>query len=222
MIQKTRVKSIFKWSIRVGIVFILLVFISIWWSDRLVSNNAKGKLYTSTDDIPHQKVGLLLGTGKYLTNGQTNLFYVFRIKAAVRLFKAGKIDYILVSGDNSKKGYDEPTTIQEDLIRYGIPKNRIYLDYAGFRTLDSVVRCKQIFGQTNITIISQQFHNERAMYIAERKGIHAIGYNAKDVGGRGGFRVKMREKLARVKLMMDLIFGTQPKFLGEKISIPVN
>jgi SanA protein len=137
----------------------------------------------------------------------------------VRLFKEGKVDFILVSGDNSTKDYDEPSTIKVDLIKKGIPSNKIYLDYAGFRTLDSVVRCKKIFGQSSITIISQQFHNERAIYIAKLKDIEAVGFNAKDVSVQYGFKTRLRERLARVKMVLDLIFDKKPKFLGEKIEI---
>lgn len=105
------------------------------------------------------------------------------------------------------------------MIKQGIPANRIYLDYAGFRTLDSVVRCKEIFSQESITVISQQFHNERAIFIANYKGIKAVGFNAKGVSKRYGFKVMVRERMARVKMMLDLLSGKQPKFLGKKIEI---
>jgi SanA protein len=198
---------------------IILLLIGMWGVNKMVVKAAEDKLYTSSEKIPHNKVGLLLGTGKYLISGYINQYYQFRIEAAVALYKAGKIDFILVSGDNSKKEYDEPTTIKNDLIAQGVPEEKIYLDYAGFRTLDSVVRCREIFGQESITVISQQFHNERAVYLAKKKGIKAIGFNAKDVDAYYGFRTRLREKFARVKMMLDLVFGKEPKFLGEKIEI---
>ena len=102
----------------------------------------------------------------------------------------------------------------------GIDSTVIYLDYAGFRTFDSIVRLKKIFGQQRVTIISQLFHNQRAIYIAQKEGIEAIGFNAKDVSGDAGLKVQLREKLARVKVFVDMITGKKPKFLGEKISIP--
>lgn len=165
------------------------------------------------------KVGLVLGTSKYLTDGRINLYFKYRIDATVDLFKTGKIDYVLVSGDNSSENYDEPTDFKNELIKRGIPENRIYLDYAGFRTLDSVVRAKKNFGQDNITIISQQFHNERAIYLAEKHGINAIGFNAKDIDGKYGIKVKLREFLARTKAFLDIIFKVEPKFYGKKIKI---
>ena len=205
--------------LKIGVLIGILSLIGIFGANRLVEKSASDKVFNSTKEIPHNKVGLFLGTGKILSNGRINLYYKYRIEAAVVLFKAGKVDFILVSGDNSKKDYDEPSTIKEDLINKGIPSNKIYLDYAGFRTLDSVVRCKEIFGQSSITVISQQFHNERAIYIAKRKDINAIGFNAKDVNVHYGFKTRLRERFARVKMVLDLIIGKKPKFSGEKIEI---
>ncbi|MEM6684858.1 MAG: ElyC/SanA/YdcF family protein [Bacteroidota bacterium] len=207
-----------KWGKYVAWLFVLLI-VGIVSCNLYVEFSTQGKTFNNTADIPENKVGLLLGTSKYLRSGQINLFYQYRINAAVQLYKSGKVAYILVSGDNGSTYYDEPTTFKKDLIAAGIPEDKIVLDYAGFRTLDSVIRSKEIFQQESITIISQQFHNERAIAIANAKGINAVGFNAKDVGGNSGFKVKLRETLARVAMCMDLIFGTQPKFLGEKITI---
>lgn len=198
---------------------VVAVLLSLVITDKLVKRMTKNVVYDATKSIPHNKVGLLLGTSKMLANGRVNLYYSYRINAAVELFKAGKIDFILVSGDNGSKSYDEPTTFKNDLIAKGVPSNKIYLDYAGFRTLDSVVRSKAIFGQKSITIISQRFHNERAICIAKWKGIKAVGYNAKDVSRRYGIKIQLREKFARVKMLLDLIFGKQPKFFGKKIKV---
>lgn len=194
-------------------------FVSISVANKTIIKNAESKLYTSVSDIPKNRVGLLLGTVKYLSNGQINLYYKFRVDAVVQLFKTKKIEFIIVSGDNSTKNYDEPTDFKNDLIKAGIPENKIFLDYAGFRTLDSVVRAKEIFGQNSITIISQQFHNERAIYLAEHFSINAVGFNAKGVSGRLALKVKLREYLARVKVFVDILIRKQPRFLGEKIEI---
>lgn len=202
-----------------GIITGAVGIFAILFSDWMVESTTEDLVYNSTKDIPFNKTGLLLGTSKTLLNGRTNLYYTYRINAATKLYKSGKIKYILVSGDNGSKNYDEPTTIKKDLVAKGIPSNRIFLDYAGFRTLDSVVRSKEVFGQNSITIISQQFHNERAIFIANRKGIKAVGYNAKDVSQKYGIKVKIRERFARVKMILDLIIGKQPKFLGAKITI---
>lgn len=188
-------------------------------SNYSIEKNAKNKTYSDSSIIEKNKVGLVLGTAKILKNGRVNLYFKYRIRATVELYKKGKIDFVLVSGDNGNEEYDEPTDFKNELIKYGIPENKIFLDYAGFRTLDSVIRAKEIFGQESITIISQQFHNERAIYLAEKNGIKAIGFNAKDVSGRYGLKVRIREYLARTKAYVDILFGVKPKFLGEKIEI---
>jgi len=196
-----------------------LLILAVFIPNYVIKNNASDKVSNDVNTIRKNKVGLLLGTSKLLASGRINQYYKFRVDAAVALYKAGKIDFILVSGDNSTVDNDEPTDFKNDLMKNGVPEEKIFLDYAGFRTLDSVVRAKEIFGQSEITIISQQFHNERAIYLAEKYDISAIGYNAKDVSGRYGLKVQLREYLARTKVFVDLVFGVTPKFLGEKIEI---
>jgi len=202
-----------------GLILTILVIVGVFIINNQVTNFAKGRTYYKTRHIPHRRVGLLLGTGRVVSTGQMNLYYLYRIRATVALFKAHKIDLILISGDNSRKDYDEPSMMKTDLMAQGIPEERIHLDYAGFRTLDSMVRCKEIFGQNKVTVISQHYHNERAIYIAHKKGIDAIGFNAIDVGGSYGIKNHTREKLARVKMILDLLLNKQPKYLGEKIKI---
>ena len=190
------------------------------FSHRIVEKSTTDRIYSNVEKTPHNKVGLLLGTSKFLRSGIDNEYYGNRIAATIALFKAGKIDYVIISGDNSRKEYDEPTDMKNDLVAAGVPAERIYLDYAGFRTLDSVVRCKEIFGQKSITIISQRFHDERAIYLAQHNDIEAVGFAAKDVQKMSGLKTKAREYLARVKMFIDLSLNKQPKFLGEKIAIP--
>lgn len=171
--------------------------------------------------IPNNNVGLLLGTSPKLKNGKNNLYFDYRITATEELYKAGKIKYILISGDNCKESYNEPEEMKKALMEEGIPEEVIYLDYAGFRTLDSVVRAKEIFGQNQFTIISQKFHNERAIYLAEKNGIKAIGFNAKDVDVHSGLKTQIRERFARVKMFMDLMINKQPHFLGKKVVLEI-
>lgn len=192
-----------------------------WFCNWYINRCVQGRIYSKVEDIPKNHVGLLLGTSKLMTDGQTiNPYYRYRIEAADVLMKSGKIDYLVISGDNSHKNYNEPEDMRQSLIALGIDSNRILLDYAGFRTFDSVIRLREIFGQHQVTIISQAFHNERAVYIAGREGIDAIAFNAKDVGKRFGLKVMLREKLARVKVFVDYLTFMQPKFLGPKIDIP--
>jgi SanA protein len=214
------IKMALKKRKRLIFILFLAVVIMTFAINKIVSSQSKGIVYDEVSKIPHNKVGLVLGTSKFLSNGQVNLYYQYRIDAVFALFKAHKIDYILISGDNSNPDYDEPNTFKTDLIALGIPVDKIFLDYAGFRTLDSVVRAQLIFGQSSFTIISQKFHNERAIYIAQHNHIKAIGFNAKGVTKRYGFKTHMREYLARIKMLLDLTFEKQPKFLGDKIIIP--
>jgi len=211
-------KIIFK-LFKIGVVGVVLLGIVIFISNQIVEYTANEKLYNSTENIPYNRVGLLLGTIKTLKNGKSNLYYKYRINATVALYEAGKISRVLVSGDNGNKNYDEPTDMKNDLIANGIPAEHIVLDYAGFRTLDSIVRCRDVFGQDSVTIISQAFHNKRALFIAKYSGIDAIGYNANTVATRYSIRIQLREYLARVKMIVDIAFGKKPKFLGEKITI---
>ena len=209
---------IWRWTKRLFLLGISILS-AVLLANYAVNQSAKDLVHDSIKDIPAKKVGLLLGTGKFLRNGHINLFYKYRIDATIELYKAGKIKYILISGDNSRKGYDEPTNMKEDLISAGIPESAIYLDYAGFRTLDSIVRCKMVFGERDIIVISQQFHNERALYIAAANDMTAEGFNAKSVSKRYGAKTYIREYLARTKMFLDLLFGKDPKFLGDEIQI---
>ena len=193
-------------------------FISVWLLLIITACNVqvtietKKLLYSDITAVPTHKVGLLLGTNPYLKNGNPNKYFTYRIEAAVALYEAGKIQYILVSGDNHKLGYNEPEEMKQALISKGVPEDRIVLDYAGFRTLDSVVRAKEVFGNEQFIIISQQFHNERALFLALHNGIKAVGFNAQDVTAYYGFKTRLREYLARTKLFLDLQWGVKPKF----------
>jgi SanA protein len=185
----------------------------------IVEETARGKTYSDILEIPENKVGMVLGTARGLVEGGLNPYYTNRIAATIALYNAGKIHFVLVSGDNGSIYYNEPMTIKKDLVAGGIPAAKIFLDYAGFRTLDSVVRAKAIFGLDSVTIISQEFHNERAIYLAEKKGLKAIGFNADDISGSQGQKVRFREYFARVKVFVDLLLNTQPKYFGDRIEI---
>ena len=185
----------------------------------IIEISSADRLYGDVKSIPYNKVGLVLGTARHQVGGGMNPYYEHRMEAAVELYNAGKVSFILVSGDNGSIYYNEPNTIKKDLIEMGIPENKIFLDYAGFRTLDSMLRAKTVFGLDSVTVISQEFHNERALFLASRKDLYAIGYNAKDLPTSRGFKVQVREYFARVKVFLDLIFNTQPKYYGNRIEI---
>ncbi|WP_027064927.1 MULTISPECIES: SanA/YdcF family protein [Maribacter] len=208
-------KTLLKISGLLIIALILVIFVC----NIIISSTAEGQTYTDTDTIPANRVGLVLGTSNRLTNGSPNPYYTYRINATIALYKARKIEFVLVSGDNGSIYYNEPNTIKKDLINGGIPEHVIFLDYAGFRTLDSMFRAKFVFGLDKVTVISQKFHNERAIYIAKQKGLKAIGFNAQDISTSQGLKVQIREYLARVKVFIDMVLNTQPKFYGATIEI---
>ena len=213
-----------KTSLYLAVLVSVLLVCTIYACDRIIDRKATGKLYSKTANIPHNKVGLLLGVSKYIADSLPDPYYDYRINAAVALWKAGKIDYIIASGNfksnsSTHQIYNEPGQMKSDLAKAGVDPACVFLDHAGFRTFDSMVRLKEIFGQTSVTIISQRFHNERALYIASLEGISAIGFNAQDAGWDAHTTV-FREKLARVKVFLDYLLCKEPRFLGEKEFIP--
>ncbi len=215
LIQKSTSKIIFN----ILILFLIGLIVLIYIANREIQNKSKRFIYSNIQKVPRNDVGLVLGTSKYLQGHQLNPYFYNRILAAVMLFKANKIKYIIVSGDNKYMSYNEPMTMKRELIKYGIPSKKIFLDYAGFRTFDSVIRCHEIFSQSSFTIITQKFHLERAIYISHQYGIGAIGFEAKDVGFMLGLKTQVREYFARIKVFLDFYTNESPKFLGKKINI---
>jgi len=203
-----------KYSILTGIIVLFIGLLLNKW----VVSSTQGQLYSTIENIPCNSVGLVLGTSKKNRNNNINPYFKYRMEAAANLYHHNKINHILVSGDNSTKENDEPTDMKNYLINLGVPSEKITLDYAGFRTYDSMIRAKDIFGQNKFTIISQKFHNQRALFIANKIGVEAIAYNAKSI--KMSTRMKMREFLAKTKAVLDIyLLNTQPKFLGEPVAI---
>jgi SanA protein len=186
----------------------------------MIDRAAAGRVYSDVNLVPHRRVGLVLGCSEHLGGGYINPFFTTRIQAAADLFRAGKVDYLVVSGDNHRKGYDEPTDMKCALMRAGIPANRIQCDYAGFRTLDSVVRAKAVFGQNQITVISQDFHARRAIFLAHHHDVDAIAFAAPDIDPYSSFTTRCREQLSKVNAVLDIyLFHRHPKFLGPKVEV---
>ncbi len=177
-----------------------------------------GRIFNSAELTPANEVGLVLGTSKLTKSGKPNLHFNQRIEAAAALYHAGKVRYLLVSGDNHIASYDEPGDMRDALMAEGVPVSAITCDYAGFRTLDSVVRAKEIFGLSHCTIISEEFHCPRAVWIAQQHGLDAIAFAAPDVALKSwSLRANTREQLARGWCAIDLyVLHRVPKFLGPK------
>ena len=181
-----------------------------------VTWQAKDRIVTSIKEIDNVQVAVVLGTSKYL--GRTlNEYYSHRIEAAINLYNEGKVSHFLLSGDNAHRSYNEPWTMKRDLLRAEVPEPAIHLDYAGFRTLDSIVRAKKIFDTDDFLIITQKFHCERALFIAHSYNINATCLAVSGPVSKSGYSIRLREVFARSKAFLDLyIMTTQPKFLGPK------
>ncbi|NLS11360.1 DUF218 domain-containing protein [Vibrio sp. SM6] len=181
--------------------------------DRLIALQTRDQIATNTSTLPEFDVAVVLGTSKYIGK-QLNSYYSHRIDAAIALYQQGKVGHFLLSGDNAHRSYNEPWTMKRDLLRAEVPESSIHLDYAGFRTLDSIVRAKKIFATDDFLIITQRFHCERALFIANAYDINARCLAVKGPD-KANWSMTLREVLARVKAVLDLyIMNTQPKFLG--------
>lgn len=191
------------------VAFATICLFAVLLCNHLIQTNAEGRLYDDVSQIPHRNVGVLLGTTPLSRFGRTeNLFFRNRINAATVLYKAGKIDTLIVSGSShSLDGIDETTAMRDTLVNRGIPVERILLDGKGYRTINSMENVIKVFGKRQFTVISQPFHNERAIYQAEHlnmENVDVIGFNAADVHSNTAFITYLREYLARVKVFIDL------------------
>ena len=167
------------------------------------------------DKVLPREYALLLGTSKFTYSGMVNPYYRYRIVAAAELYKAGKVKKIIASGDNSTKYYNEPATMRADLVASGIPERDIIMDFAGLRTLVSVVRCRDKFGVSAPVIITQEYHAHRALFLAKKFGLEgAVAYAAKSPDTLTyRLRNELRESLARAKAVLDFyVLKTTPKY----------
>lgn len=180
------------------------------------------RIYYTAEDVPAMDVALVLGTSRRSMDGGPNSFFTTRMEAAAALYKSGKVKHLILSGDNTTRYYNEPKDMFNALLALGVRKEDMTLDYAGFRTLDSVVRSKEVFGQNEIVVVTQQFHAYRALFISDFYGIKAVTFAASDADKSGMASVVSREWLARPKAILDLYLLRQaPKFLGEKEIIEI-
>lgn len=216
----SRLKRWLQWRTLVltGVLAVGLLYGLNQWVTRSVDD----RVFSDVAQLPQNDVGLVLGCSKYLSSGRINPDFQARIDAAVELYEAGKVKHLLLSGDNHRVGYDEPTDMMESLLERGVPAEAMTRDYAGFRTLDSVVRAHEVFGRTKLTLITDDFHAHRAVFLAQHKGIEAVGFAAQKVSLNRSARSRVREVVARVKAVADIyVLRTKPKFLGDKIKIQI-
>lgn len=215
-------KSIFRKILIFLEVLILIPVFFLVISNQVIRISAEDHLYDSVEEIPHNRVGLVLGTSPRIRNGGQNPYFHNRMEAAARLYHGGKVHYLIVSGDNRTKYYNEPEYMRRALTELGVPSDIIFTDHAGLRTLDSVLRAREVFGQTNITIISQRFHNQRAVFIAKQNGMDAIAYNATDVPQSQNDKTRIREWFAKANVFVDILINRVPQIDDERIVIGNN
>ena len=196
---------------------LLLVLAFVAFSNIWIVQSTSDRVYTKYDSLSSHPVALVLGTSHLLIGGAPNPFFNARMESAALLYDQGKIKHFIVSGDNRTRYYNEPAEMQKALMRLGVPSSAITLDYAGLRTLDSIVRSKEIFGQSEITIVTQAFHSYRALFISNYYGIDAIAFVSGGPNESEDEIVHWREYLARTKAILDLyILKTAPRHLGQK------
>ncbi|SKC60501.1 SanA protein [Ohtaekwangia koreensis] len=206
-----------RWLKRIVLAFsisfvLFLLFCNVW-----IVLSTKDKVYTDVEELPSHRIALVLGTSHKLAGGKANPFFEKRMETAAKLFDMGKIDHFILSGDNSSIFYNEPVAMRKALMKLGVPDSAITLDYAGLRTLDSVVRSQKIFGQDKITIITQPFHSYRALFISQYYNMDAVAMVADEPDFEYSIKVRLREYLARTKAVLDLyVLKTVPRHLGQK------
>jgi len=195
-------------------VFLLALILYVTLSNVLIVIAYQGYIEEDLEELTPMDIGLVLGTSRWTTHGEENQFFTGRIDAASELIGKGVVRHLILSGDNAQVEYNEPVQLQDALKDRGVKEEKTTLDYAGFRTLDSVVRSKEVFGQDSVIIVSQSFHLPRAIFIARKNGIKAYGYTAG--GGESFTSTRIREYFARALSVADVyILRRRPRFLGE-------
>ncbi|MEN9991382.1 MAG: hypothetical protein RLZZ224_1084 [Verrucomicrobiota bacterium] len=214
-------RRIWRFLCRLMLLLFVIAGISILWIQLRIRQQAEGKTFDKISEVSGPQVALVFGCDDQFRNRE-NLYFKYRMEAAAALWHAGKLSCLIVSGDNRSKYYNEPKKMKMALIARGVPADRIVCDFAGLRTLDSVVRAKTVFGVHRCLFVSQQFQNERAICIGEAHGMLVSGFNARDVDGPAGRKTKWREFAARLMMWLDLYaFNTKPRHGGAPIALPV-
>lgn len=191
------------------------VAVFIFYSNSQIEQVSKEHIFDQPESVPKTQVAVLLGIKK-------NVYYKASINAAAKLFVDDKVKAIIVSGDFSRKSYDEPNSMKSDLVALGIPEKFIVCDYVGFRTLDSIIHTDKIYGQSRFVLLSTQSQIERAVYIARKLGYTAFGLVTSQDNASLSIKDKVRELLARCKAVLDIWLKTQPKYLGNPVTLELN
>ena len=201
----------------------IIALAAIWLTNHWLAQRAASRVFTAVEATPVRNVALVLGTSAKTYGGYSNPFFQNRIEAAAALYQAGKVRHLILSGDNHIQGYDEPSEMRAALLERAVPYEAMTLDYAGFRTLDSVARAQAVFGQTQIIVISDEFHLPRALLLADAFGLDAVGFASRPVAEIYARKTVWREYFARVKAVLDVyVLNTQPRFYGPRVAIKLS
>lgn len=201
----------------------LLGAIMLVLGNKWVVNNSEAYVYSNWAQLPENDVGLVLGTSSYTSEGGPNPHFKGRIAAAVELYQLGKVKHLLVSGANPDSSYNEPRKMWQALTAAGVPAAAISMDFAGLRTFDSMARAQQVFGLKQVTLITQEYHAYRAVFIGKKLGMQPVAYAAPGEESGPAFRPYAREVFARVQAILDIfLLETQPKFLGAPQVLPIH
>jgi len=170
----------------------------------------------SAASVPYEPVAIVFGAGA--PYGHPTPYLARRLDIALDLYRRGKVTVILVTGDNSRPDYDEPTAMRKYLVARGVPAGRIVRDFAGFDTWASCVRAKKVFGVDHATLVTQDFHLPRALMLCHTAGIDGYGVADTDpaaAGANEAMNDSAREVLAGIKAWGQAVFQPQP-VLGKK------
>ncbi len=190
------------------------------WANWRVQDAARGRIFLDAKEVPARTVGLVLGTSPTYRGGIPNAFFERRLDAAAALYRAGKVRCLLASGDHGTRYYNEVEAMRQGLVKRGVPASKIALDHAGFRTLDSLVRAKKVFGINDAVVVTDGFHLPRALYLAESNGIDAVGLTSANLTSSAARRPALREIGARALMMIDVLTHRQPRYLGPHVPLP--
>ena len=193
-----------------------------WAAQRRLESLAQSFMASDPTALPTVDVALVLGAAPIGPEGGPNRYFEYRLDAAAALWRAGKVRYLLVSGDRRPPDYDEPSAMHGGLVARGVPAERIYRDFSGVRTLDSILRAEEVFGQKRLIVVSQPFHLARAIFLARQEGIEAWGLAARDVERPYRIFTTLRRYPSALRAYYDVWFGTPPRRGGKPIVIGVD
>jgi SanA protein len=206
-------KKLFKKLIYLFIIGVIAIISVNWY----VKSSTRDLIHHTVNNLPKNEVGIIFGAG--INGDQPSKYLKDRLDAGILLYKTHKIDKILLSGDNGRDEYDELTVMKTYCFNHGVDTTKIFIDYAGFDTYSTMYRASHIFKIKKATLISQEYHLNRAIYIGQKLGVKSIGFSANKGEYLGYQYVTFREYGSIFKSFFDVLRNREPRFLGNEINI---